>query len=445
MALALLKRRHVDPLEGAQAARAYWDALNQSQATVELSATGVILAANARFLDLTGYASGDVLGQHHDMLLHPDEREGADREAFWAQLSAGHRQTGRFRRITRAGAEVWWQASYAPVTDAHGRVQRIVVFAADITEDHLERVDAQGQLAAIGKVQAIIEFTLDGIVLGANARFLRALGYREDEVVGRHHSLFVAPEDVKSPAYQAFWDKLGRGEHDTGQYRRIGQGGREVWIEASYNPIRDEYGRLIKVVKFATDITHRVQAAQQLRAAIDGLAETANSATRALDEVRTASSIATRGGEAVSEVVRTMDEIAHHSARIADIVGVIDKIAFQTNILALNAAVEAARAGQEGRGFAVVASEVRTLAQNSAAAARQIKALIQDSGSRIEAGTTLAGSAGETMRDVVGSVQRVTEIMDGVARASVAQSGAIDAASAMITRMDAEAARTLQV
>lgn len=418
-------------------------ALHKSQAVIEFSLDGTILRANERFLALTGYEPNEIIGQHHRMFVHPEERTSDSYLSFWERLGRGEFDEGRYRRIARSGEEIWLQATYNPIVDSKGRLSRIVKFATDITLDHARRVDAEGQLAAIGQVQAIIEFSVDGTVLGANARFLKALGYREEDIVGRHHSMFITEEEARSPTYRAFWEKLGQGEYDAGQYRRIGQGGREVWIEASYNPILDEYGRIVKVVKFATDITGRVQAAQQLRDAIDGLARTAQSATRALDEVRTASDVATRGGEVVAQVVRTMHDISQHSHQIADIVGVIDKIAFQTNILALNAAVEAARAGQEGRGFAVVASEVRSLAQNSAAAARQIKALITDSVERIEGGTALAGSAGTTMQDIVASVARVTEIMDDVARSSVAQSSAMGTVSSLITRMDAQSGRTL--
>jgi len=416
-------------------------ALHRSQAVIEFSMDGCVIGANAKFLETMGYTEDEIAGRHHRMFVHPDERESDEYLRFWATLAEGVFHTGRYRRVDRNGTERWFQASYNPVFDAQGRPQKVVKFASDVTEDYVRQVDAEGQLAALDKVQAIIEFSVDGVVLAANPRFLKTVGYRQDEVVGRHHSMFLEPAESRSPAYRLFWEKLASGAYDAGQYKRVGQGGREIWIEASYNPILDEFGRIVKVVKFATDITARVNAARELRTAIDGLTATAEKATLGAQEVRAASDVAMRGGEVVSEVVRTMNELSNHSRKIADIVGVIDNIAFQTNILALNAAVEAARAGQEGRGFAVVASEVRNLAQHSATAARQIKTLIADSVQRIDEGTTQAGSAGGTMEDIMTSVRRASELMDGMAQSAVAQSAAMHSVSSVITRMDAEAAR----
>ena len=182
--------------------------------------------------------------------------------------------------------------------------------------------------------------------------------------------MFVTPEEARGAAYQEFWRKLREGRHDAGQYLRIGKGGRQVWIEASYNPILDAEGRPFKVVKYATDITKRFTAAQTLRVTVQGLTENAERASQANTLAQDACKVAEEGGRTVQDVVRTMFAITDSSRRISEIIGVMDGIAFQTNILALNAAVEAARAGPHGKGFAVVAAEVRSLAQNSAAARR---------------------------------------------------------------------------
>ncbi|ARP89472.1 histidine kinase [Bordetella genomosp. 9] len=397
-------------------------ALYRSQAVIEFDLDGRVLTANDNFLRIFGYELDAVQGQHHRLFVDPAESASPAYTAFWESLARGIPHSGRYRRLARDGRAVWLQASYNPVLDRHGDPVKVMKIATDITEEQRRNDDATGQLAAISKVQAIIEFALDGTILRANRLFLDAVGYDEDEVVGRHHSMFVLPEERQSPAYAEFWRRLAAGVHDTGQYLRIGKGGRQVWIAASYNPILDAAGRPFKVVKYATDITARVVAAEQLRQAVQGLTDNAGRAQQANELAQEAAGVAEAGGRTVRAVVDTMDAITGSSRRIADIIGVMDGIAFQTNILALNAAVEAARAGAHGKGFAVVAAEVRNLAQNSAAAAREIKALIQTSVQQIEQGAALVQSAGSTMEEIVASSRRVTGITAEVVEVSLAQS-----------------------
>ncbi len=377
-----------------------------------------------------------------------------------------------------------------------------------------DRAELEAQVAALHRVQAVIEFALDGTILQANDNFLQAMGYRLEEIQGKHHSLFVDAEQARSAEYRDFWARLGRGEYDAGQYRRFGKGQREIWIQASYNPVLDRQGRPYKVVKFATDITaqvHENQAMQravaqtrevvaaakqgdltrrvamtdkqgsiaelcegvnalveamaaiigQIKFAADtiavgateiaqgnsdlsqrteqqaasleetavsmkGLAETvqrtATNARQASQLAGGAADVAARGGSVVHEVVETMAVINASSRRIVDIIGVIDGIAFQTNILALNAAVEAARAGEHGRGFAVVATEIRELSQRSASAAKEIKHLIDESVANVGAGTAQVESAGRTMDEIVTNVRRVSDLMTEIITASQQQS-----------------------
>lgn len=419
-------------------------AIHKAQAVIEFDLLGHVLAANQNFLDTMGYSLDEVLGQHHCMFIDPEERTSAEYAEFWRKLGQGAYDAGRYRRVRKDGSDVWLQASYNPIFDKRGRPLKVVKYATDITAQQQRQADTEGQLAAISKVQAIIEFELDGTIIRANELFLNAVGYQASEVVGRHHSMFVRPEEAHSSAYKEFWRKLRSGAHDTGQYLRIGKNGRQVWIEASYNPIFDAEGRPFKVVKYATDITKRFTAAQTLRVAVQGLTENAERASQANALALDASQIAEQGGKTVKGVVQTMGAITESSRRISEIIGVMDGIAFQTNILALNAAVEAARAGAHGKGFAVVAAEVRSLAQNSAAAAKEIKGLITTSVEQIESGAGQVQSAGTTMEDIVASSRRVTEIMAEVVNVSLAQSAKLGDVTEDITQMTAEAAQTLR-
>lgn len=415
------------------------DAFDKAQAVVEFDLQGRVLGANQNFLSLMGYALEEIRGQHHCMFVDPALHDSDAYLAFWRKLGTGEHESGRYRRIARDGREVWLQAGYSPILDRRGRVVRIIKYAADVTDQQRRMSDFEGQLAAISKVQAIVEFGLDGTILRANELFLRALGYREHEIVGHHHRMFVPPEESVTAAYRDFWRRLGSGAYETGQYLRLGKGGRQVWIEASYNAILDPEGRPFKVVKFATDITPRFVAAQTLQQAVQGLTDNAGQASHANELAREACNVAERGGQTVDNVVRTMSAITDSSRKISDIIGVMDGIAFQTNILALNAAVEAARAGNHGRGFAVVAAEVRNLAQNSASAAKEIKMLINMSVEQIASGAELVQSAGATMKDIVGSSRRVTEIMAGVVEVSLAQSAVLGDVTEDITRTTVQA------
>ena len=230
-------------------------AIGKVQAVIEFSLDGKVLDANANFLDALGYSLADVKGQHHGMFVDPAYRMSADYRLFWDKLGRGEFDAGQYKRIGKGGREVWIQASYNPIMDMNGKPFKVVKYATDITASKLKEADFSGQLAAIGKAQAVIEFSLDGKVLDVNANFLDVLGYTPAEVKGQHHSMFVDPAYRASTDYRLFWDKLGRGEFDAGQYKRIGKGGKEVWIQASYNPIMDMNGKPFKVVKYATDIT----------------------------------------------------------------------------------------------------------------------------------------------------------------------------------------------
>jgi methyl-accepting chemotaxis protein len=236
-------------------------AINKVQGVIEFDLTGKVLAANENFLHLLGYTLEEIRGQHHSMFVDPAWRQSVEYRLFWEKLARGEYDAGQYKRIGKGGKEVWIQASYNPILDLNGKPFTVVKYATDITDQKLTTANVEGQLAAINKVQGVIEFDLTGKVLSANENFLRLLGYTLDEVRGQHHSMFVDPVYRQSVEYRLFWEKLARGEYDAAQYKRIGKGGKEVWIQASYNPILDLNGKPFKVVKYATDVTDQKLAA----------------------------------------------------------------------------------------------------------------------------------------------------------------------------------------
>jgi methyl-accepting chemotaxis protein len=496
-------------------------AIGRSQAVIEFTPDGKVIYANANFLNALGYSLDDIKGQHHSMFVDPAYRQSSEYRLFWEKLRRGEFDSGQYMRLGKGGKEVWIQASYNPLMDRGGKVTGVIKFATDITADKLKSADFEGQIAAIHKAQAVIEFKLDGTILTANENFLKTLGYTLQEIKGQHHSMFVDPAYRQSPEYRLFWEKLGRGEFDAAQYKRIGKGGKEVWIQASYNPIMDASGRPFKVVKFATDITPMRIAVEQTREAITAaksndltrripmqgksgelealcggvndlldsiagvmgeiklasrdvasaaaeissattdlsqrteeqaasLEETSSSmeeisatvkknaenAKHANDLTRGTREVADRGGEVVAQAVSAMARIEESSRKISDIISVIDEIARQTNLLALNAAVEAARAGEAGRGFAVVASEVRSLAQRSSQAAKDIKDLIMNSSGQVQDGVQLVNRAGTSLKEILESIKQVADIVADIANASSEQSGGIEQVNKALTQMD---------
>ena len=230
-------------------------AISKSQAVIEFEMDGTVITANDNFLNALGYTLPEIKGKHHSLFVDEAYKQSAAYKEFWAKLNRGEYDAAEYKRIGKGGREVWIQASYNPILDGDGKPFKVVKYATDVTRQKLRNADYQGQIAAIGKAQAVIEFNMDGTVITANDNFLKALGYTLDEIKGKHHSLFVEESYRQSSDYTEFWARLRRGEYQAAEYKRIGKGGREVWIQASYNPILDMNGKPFKVVKYATDIT----------------------------------------------------------------------------------------------------------------------------------------------------------------------------------------------
>ena len=232
-------------------------ALDKSQAVIEFSMDGTILAANDNFLQTVGYHLDEIVGQHHRIFMDKEEAKSPEYAHFWQQLNQGEFVSAEFKRIAKGNREIWIQASYNPIFDDDGKAVRVVKYATEITEQKMQAADSKGQIDAIGKSLAVIEFEPDGTIIHANDNFLNALGYSQAEVVGKHHRMFVEADYRNSPEYSRFWQELKNGVYSSGEYKRIAKDGSDVWIQASYNPILDLNGQTIKVVKYATDITQK--------------------------------------------------------------------------------------------------------------------------------------------------------------------------------------------
>ncbi|MGZ3790014.1 MAG: PAS domain S-box protein [Bacteriovorax sp.] len=435
-------------------------AIDSSMAYAEFDTTGTVLHANKIFLDLMKYQNEEIVGKHHRMFVDQSFANSENYSHFWNDLKAGKSHSDVFKRYTKEGREVWMQAIYSPVIDEMGRVMKVIKIATDVTKQKLQDADNAGQIAAFGKAQAIIEFNLDGIVQTANENFLKTLGYTLDDIKGKHHRMFCEESYVNSPSYKEFWAKLGRGEFDSGRYKRIGRGGKEVWIQASYNPIFDLNGKAYKVTKLATDISLQVEVeetvtkmandfssnakdisekstmvakgaqllgatTEEMNASIEELTASINSIaqnSKNTDIVaKSTYEEAEIGSKAINKAIEAMELISKSSEDISEIVKVISEIAAQTNLLAFNAAIEAARAGEHGLGFSVVADEVRKLAERSSQATKEISKLINESVKRVAQGSEISKQAGVAFEKIVVGVNKTTQAISEVSCAAEEQ------------------------
>jgi len=244
------------------------NAVSKAQGVIEFEPTGKIIKVNENFEHITGYSKDEIVGNHHSMFVEPNYKASPEYKAFWENLSKGKPDANVYKRIGKGGKEVWLQATYNPIYDMNGNINKVVKFATDVTKAKLADAENEAQLEALNKVLGVIEFDLTGKITKVNDNFTKVVGYSAQEIIGNHHSMFMDNNAKNSPDYKAFWDKLGRGEADTGQYKRIGKAGNEIWLQASYNPILDMNGKPFKVVKYATDVTEQHQNATNLSNAV---------------------------------------------------------------------------------------------------------------------------------------------------------------------------------
>jgi methyl-accepting chemotaxis protein len=419
-------------------------AIGRSQAVIEFDLDGTIITANDIFLKVLGYSLAEIQGKHHSLFVSAAERDSNAYREFWASLNRGEFQSAEYKRFGKGGKEVWILASYNPILDDTGKPFRVVKFASDITEQKLKTANFAGQIEAIGKSQAVIEFGMDGTVLDANENFLKTLGYSLAEIQGKHHSMFVPPEDRQSDAYRAFWASLNRGEFQAAEYERIGKGGRKVWIQASYNPIRDLNGQPYKVVKYATDVTRQVlvrMGNERVRAMMETVAagaEELNSSVREISEAMVKSKdTASAAVERVEVADQQAQRLSEAAGAMSNIVQLIGDITGQINLLALNATIESARAGEAGRGFAVVAAEVKNLANQAKQATDKIE---QEIGNLNGISSDVVGA----LNSIKSAIQTVSEFVTSTAAAVEEQSTVAGEMSSSMQRAAAEAASISQ-
>lgn len=405
------------------------DAIGKSQAVIQFNLDGVILTANENFLSAMGYTLDEIKGKHHSMFASSAYAQSAEYKEFWARLRRGEYSAGEFQRFGKNSKEIWIQASYNPIKDMNGRPFKVVKYASDITAAKLASADAKGQIDAIGKSQAVIEFDLDGKIITANANFLNAMGYALEEVKGKHHRMFVDPAEATSPDYALFWQKLGRGEYDARVYKRFAKGGREIWIQASYNPILDSNGQPFKVVKFATEITQVIQTGRIAEDTVTNVQSVAAAVEEMVASINEISGNMSRSKQATGGILTdatessaAADQLTSSVKAMENVVGMINGIADQVKLLALNATIEAARAGEAGKGFAVVASEVKNLATQTTNATKDISVQIAEMqkvaamvvGS-IKNIHTSAGTVNEYVASVATAVEEQTAVTKEIA------------------------------
>ena len=409
--------------------RELFTSIDRAMPMVEFNLDGSVRAANERFCELLGCSAERIGTAHHRDFCPPAYAQSEEYPHFWERLRQGEAVGGVFERRRADGQPIWLEATYVPVQDERGRVERVLKVASDTSERVRECSHARNLLDALNRSMAVVQFDMDGRVVDANANFLAAMGYRLEEILGKPHAQFCRADYRASADYRAFWERLRSGQFFSGECERVTKGGQPIWLEATYNPVLDEQGRPYQVIKFASDISAQVRRHEAERHS----AQTAYQIARETEQLSMSGQRvileATERMHALAERVRTsVSQVERLEQRIQQITAIVDSIqniAQQTNLLSLNAAIEAARAGSSGQGFAVVAAEVRSLAGSTAQATGSITELIgairqqadevmqgmASSLNQVEDGVRLANEAGTAIRQIHDGAERVVDVV----------------------------------
>ncbi|CVE15535.1 MULTISPECIES: PAS domain-containing methyl-accepting chemotaxis protein [Serratia] len=416
-------------------------AIEHAVPMIVFSPDGTVLRANDLFLNTLGFQRGDVIGRHHRIFCDPNYVASPLYRKHWETLNKGQPITDTIKRIAKNGEAVWLQGTYAPVLNKQGKVVEIVKIASEVTERVTQAQEHRSLLAALNRSMAMIAFTPQGTIVSANDNMLALMGYRLEEACGQSHAVLCPPEFANSDDYRRHWQRLARGEFITGRFERLNRRGERVWLEASYNPILDNEGQVVKVVKIAQDITRLMQQQQHEEEMVRNAHHLSLDTDRQAAQGAIIVQQAVKGMQQVEAAARetsdVVTELGKCSQQIGTIVEAIRKIASQTNLLAINASIEAAHAGEHGRGFAVVANEVRTLAEQSRKAATEIERMTKSIQQGVAAaiagmatcveqaggGVALTHDAGEVINQVNIGMHDVVKLMQ--AFASVKQSDAL--------------------
>lgn len=399
-------------------------AVNRSMASIEFNLDGMVITANDNFLRLVGYSLDEVRGKHHSIFCEQKFVDSQDYKKFWENLANGKFQQGIFKRYSKTGKELWLEASYNPILARDGKPYRIIKFAADTTQNIILKNDLENTLKAVNRSMASIEFNIDGMVLNANDNFLKLTGYGLDEIKGKHHSIFCEQDFVNSSGYSRFWEKLRAGNFQSGEFVRVAKNGKNIYLNANYNPVLSTDGKVYKIIKFASDITPQILKDKENEKLASSLVLENDKLTKNGSNVieKTAENIH-HISEAMQSSSNLISSLDTQSNEITSVIATIKDIADQTNLLALNAAIEAARAGGHGRGFAVVADEVRKLAERTGHSIIEITSTIDSmrnvtsqvvesirlSLSEIDSSVELASSAKDFMEKISESSSKVAQ------------------------------------
>ncbi len=340
--------------------------IEKSQAVIEFNLDGTIITANSNFQAATGYSIQEVKGKHHSMFMLDRDRNSPAYASFWEKLACGESVSGDFQRVGKGGKEIWIRASYNPIFNSAGKPYKVVKFATEVTEELNRIADYNGQIKAVGKSSAVVEYAMDGTVLTANQNFADCMGYALDEIKGRHHRMFASEQESNSTEYSTFWERLNRGEYQSGEYKRIGKNGRVVYSQATYNPINDLNGRPFKVVEYATNTTAAVQAREELKCKVDQMLMVVNAAAGG-DLTQT---ITVSGDDPVGQMgvglQRFLSDLRNSVASIADnataLAGASEELSAVSAEMSANADETSAQANVVSAASEEVSANVQTVA-----------------------------------------------------------------------------------